>query len=159
LARHNKCISNGLLIPIHTFGVAGHDLTRHFSCPLFITLAACTAPTAHSAFEGFIMSEGKHTELLISKAYAELLAIPKDGSQASLSLVSIGRCEVRMLLTRGLDSNGVPQFWLELIDHDTGKCIDSFLCHQVKDAAPVFEEFLSHAADSSKSPPDGSKEQ
>ena len=105
------------------------------------------------------MSERTRAELLISKAYAKLSAIPKDGSQASVSLASIGGYEVRMLLRRGPDSNGVPQFWLELFDHVTRRSVDSFLCHQVKDAAPIFEEFMSHAAHLNKSPLGGSKEQ
>jgi hypothetical protein len=105
------------------------------------------------------MSERTHAEFLISKAYAKLSAIPKDGSQASVSLASIGSYEVRMFLRRGPDLNGVPQFWLELFDHDTRRSVDSFLSHQVKDAAPIFDEFMSHAAYLNKSPPDGSKEQ
>jgi hypothetical protein len=105
------------------------------------------------------MSERTHAELLISKAYAKLSAIPKDGSQASVSLASIGSYEVRMFLRRRPDLNGVPQFWLELFDHGTRRSVDSFLCHQVKDAAPIFEEFMSHAAYLNKSPPGGSKEQ
>jgi hypothetical protein len=47
------------------------------------------------------MSERMHAELLISKAYVKLSAIPKDGSQASVSLASIGCYEVRMFLRRG----------------------------------------------------------
>lgn len=104
------------------------------------------------------MSERTHDELLISKAYAQLSAIPTDGSQASVSLASIGVYEVRMLRRRRADFNGVPQFWLELFDHDTKKSVDSFLCHQIEDAGPVFEQFMSYAADLSKSPPGGSKE-
>ena len=105
------------------------------------------------------MSERTHAELLISKAYTKLSAIPKDGSQASVSLASIGSHEVRMFLRRAVDLNDVPQFWLELFDHGTRRSVDSFLCHQVKDAAPVFEEFLSHAAYLNKSTPCSSNEQ
>jgi hypothetical protein len=82
------------------------------------------------------MSERTHAELLISKAYAKLSAIPKDGSRASVSLASMGSYE-----------------------HGTRRSIDSFICHQVKDAAPMFEEFMSHAAYLNKSQPGGSKEQ
>jgi hypothetical protein len=64
-----------------------------------------------------------------------------------------------MILGRSIDLNGVPQFWLELFDHGTRRSVDSFLCHQVKDAAQIFEEFMSHAAYLNKSPPGGSKEQ
>ena len=51
-----------------------------------------------------------------------------------------------MFLRRWADGNGVPQFWLELFDHDTRRSVDSFLYLQVKDAVPVFEDFMSHAA-------------
>lgn len=87
------------------------------------------------------MSGRTHAELLISEAYAKLSAIPKDGSQASVSLASIGSYEVRMFLMQRADLNGVLQFWLELFDHGTKRSVNSFLCHQVKDAALVFEEF------------------
>ena len=105
------------------------------------------------------MSERTHAELLISKAYAKLSAVPKDGSQTSISLASIESYEIRMFLSRGADLNCVPQFWLELFDHGARRSVDSFLCHQVQDAATVFEEFMAYAAHSSKSPPGGSKEQ
>jgi hypothetical protein len=105
------------------------------------------------------MSERTHAELLISRTYAQLSTMPKEDSQASVSLASIGSYEVRMFLRRGPDLNGVPQFWLELFDHGTRRSVDSYLCHRVKDAAPIFEEFMSHAAYLNKLPPDGSKEQ
>ena len=105
------------------------------------------------------MSERPHAELLLSEAYAELSAISENSSQASVSLASIGSYEVRMLLRRGPDLNGVPQFWLELFNYGTRRSVDSFLCHQVKDAAPIFDEFLSHAAYLNKSPSGDSKQQ
>jgi len=105
------------------------------------------------------MSERTPAELLISRAYATISAIVKDDPQASVSLASIGSHEIRMFLGRGANLNDVPQFWLELFDHDTRRSIDSFLCHQVKDAAPVFEEFMSQALHLSESSPGGSKEQ
>jgi hypothetical protein len=104
------------------------------------------------------MSGRTHAELTISEAYATLSAIPKDGSQASVSLASIGSYEVRMVLGRRADLNGAPQFWLELFDHRKRKSVDSFLCHKIKDAAPMFEDFISQAAYLNTSPPGGSKE-
>ena len=37
-------------------------------------------------------------------------------------------------------------FWLELVDHAASTSIDSFRCLRVRDAAPVFEDFMSQAA-------------
>jgi hypothetical protein len=101
-------------------------------------------PIAHSAFEGFIMPATTHVEFLISKAYVQLSAIPKDSAEASVSLASIGSCEIRMFL-RG-QADGMPLLWLELFDHGIGTSVDSFRCHKIEDAAPVFEELMSQAA-------------
>ena len=104
------------------------------------------------------MSERTHAELLISKAYSELSAISENSSQASVSLASIGNYEVSMFIMRRADLNGVLQFWLELFDHGTSRSVDSFLCHRIKDAAPVFGEFMLHAY-LNGSPSGGSNEQ
>jgi hypothetical protein len=114
---------------------------------------------ARSEFEDLVMPQKTHAELLLSKASLELSAIPKDGSQTSVSLASIDNYEVRMLLRRSVDLNDVPQFWLELFDHGTRISVDSFLCHQIKDAAPIFADFISHAAYLNKSTPRSSNEQ
>ncbi len=105
------------------------------------------------------MSGRTHAELTLSEAYAKLSAIPKDGSQASVSLASVGSYEVRMGPVRRDDLNGAPQFWLELFHHGTGKSVDSFICHNIKDAAPMFEDFMWQAAYLNRSPPGGSNEQ
>ena len=44
------------------------------------------------------------------------------------------------------DLVGMALFWLELFDHGAGKSVDSFRCYRIKDAVPVFEEFMSQAA-------------
>jgi hypothetical protein len=96
------------------------------------------------------MSDRTHAELLISDAYAKLSAVPKGSSQEFVSLASIGSYEVRMYLGRLVEPNGVRQFWLELIDQNTKRSVDSFICHQFKDAASIFGEFISRAACSSQ---------
>ena len=91
-------------------------------------------------------SETTLVELRIAQAYVKLSFIPEDSSQASVSLAAIGSCEIRMLRAQQADLDGVPLFWLELVDHATGTSIDSCRCHKIKDAVPVFEYFMSEAA-------------
>jgi hypothetical protein len=86
-------------------------------------------------------SETLLTELLIARA--KLLSIPVD---ISVSLASIGNCEIRMFRGREADLDGMPLFWLELFDHVTKTSIDSFRCETIKDAAAVFEDFMSQGA-------------
>jgi hypothetical protein len=89
-------------------------------------------------------SESTLIELRISRAYAKLSCIPEDAPEPSVSLARIGNCEIRMLRAREPDLDGTALFWLELLD--SGKtCIDSFRCHKLKDATPVFEYFSSQA--------------
>jgi hypothetical protein len=91
-------------------------------------------------------SETTLVELRIAQAYVKLSSIPEDSAEASVSLIAIGSCEIRMLRAREADLDGVPLFWLELFDHATRTSIDSFRCHKIKDAVPVFEYFMSEAA-------------
>ncbi len=44
------------------------------------------------------------------------------------------------------DLDGMPLFWLQLFDQVTNTSIDSFRCDKIKEAAPVFEYFMSQAA-------------
>ena len=81
----------------------------------------------------------------IARAYVRLSSIPEESPQASVSLFFIGSCEIRMLRGREIDVAGVPLFWLELFDHSTKASVDSFCCHRLKDAVPVFDDFISQA--------------
>ena len=88
------------------------------------------------------------TELKIARAYGRLSSIPGNGPEASVLLASVGSCEIRMF--RGpeadLDGNGVPLFWLELIDHSLKTSVDSCGCHGVKDAVAIFDDFISQVS-------------
>ena len=94
-------------------------------------------------------SETTPYELRIASAYLKLSCIPLESSGASVSLASIGTCEIRMFREQKADLDGAPLFWLELLDRGTS--VDSFRCHDLKDAAPVFEYLLSQAAHLNKS--------
>jgi hypothetical protein len=95
-------------------------------------------------------SERLLTELRIARAYAKLSSIPVDGSKPSVSLASIGNCEIRMFRGREADLDGMPLFWLELFDHLTKTSVDSFGCDKIKDATAVFEDFMSQGANLNK---------
>ena len=74
--------------------------------------------------------------------------MPEDGPEALVSLASIGNHEVRMLAGPAVDLDSAPLFWLELFDHNTKTSIDSFCCHQLKDAVPVVCDFFTQVDDS-----------
>jgi hypothetical protein len=99
-------------------------------------------------FPRFVMnnsSEPVSTELQIARAYGKLSSMPEDGPKASVPLAKIGNCELRMF--RGPETNfdSKALFWLELFDHGTKMSVDSFRCHNIKDATPSFEDLMSQA--------------
>jgi hypothetical protein len=91
-------------------------------------------------------SESSLIELRIARAYVKLSSIPVDGSNPSVSLASIGNCEIRMFRGREADLDGMPLFWLELFDHVTKTSVDSFRCDRIKDATAVLDDFMSQGA-------------
>ena len=90
-------------------------------------------------------SETAPIELRIATAYVKLSCIPRESSEASVSLASIGNCEIRMFRGPEVDFDGVPLFWLELFDLSTKASVDGFSCHRIKDAVPIFDDFISQA--------------
>src|SRR4029077_8019549 len=86
------------------------------------------------------------TELKLSRAYIKLCVIPEDSPKLSVSLTFVDHHEVRMLTIPTINrSDASPLFWLELFDHCTNTSVDSYCCHKLKDAAPVFSDFLATA--------------
>ena len=76
--------------------------------------------------------------------------MPEDSPEASVSLASIGNHEIRMLAGPAVDLDGAPLFWLELFNHSKKTSVDSFRCHRIKDALPVFKHFVAQANDLNK---------
>jgi hypothetical protein len=105
------------------------------------------------------MSQRTLIELRIARAYVKLSCIPEDSSEASISLASIGNCEIRMFRAREANFDSTALFWLELLDHGANASVDSFRCHRIEDAAPVFDDFMSQAADLNKPELDGTEVQ
>jgi hypothetical protein len=91
------------------------------------------------------MSETTLAELRIARAYVKLSCIPEDSSEASVSLASVGNCEIRMFRVPEVDFDGMPLFWLELFDHSAKTSVDSFSCHEIKEAVVIFDDFISQA--------------
>lgn len=106
------------------------------------------------------LSDKTLNELRIARAYVKLLCIPEGTSEASISLAWIGSCEIRIFEGSQADSDGMPLFWLELFDHSAKTSVDSFSCHEIKDAVVVFEDFISQAGLLNEaSGPDGAETQ
>ena len=95
-------------------------------------------------------TESSLIELRIARAYGKLSSIPVGASKSSVSLASVGNCEIRMFRGREADLDRMPLFWLELFDHATKMSVDSFRCDRIKDAAAVFEDFMSQGANLNK---------
>ena len=99
-------------------------------------------------FQGLVenkMPDRTVTELRIASACVKLSCIPEDGSEASVSLASIGTSEIRMFRGPEADCDRMPLFWLELFDHSTKTSIDSFTCHEIKEAVAIVDDFISQA--------------
>ena len=60
-------------------------------------------------------------------------------------------------MIRGPEFNfdAVSLFWLELFDRSTKTSVDGFSCHRIRDAVPVFDDFISQARHLNE--PDGAR--
>ena len=91
------------------------------------------------------ISDNALSKMRIARAYIQILCILEDRSEASVSLASIGNCEIRMFVGSKAHSDDMSLFWLELFDHDAKTSVDSFSCHKIEDAEAVFEDFIAQA--------------
>ena len=82
----------------------------------------------------------------IARAYGRLSSIPGNGPEASVLLASVGSCEIRMFRGPEAHPDGAPLFWLELLDHSSKTSVDSFICHRLKDAVAIVDDFISQAS-------------
>jgi hypothetical protein len=157
LARYNKRISRlSCWFNLHPepTGSQGHEIVRP-AISMIRIICVGNAHGAHSAFlhSRFVMnstSERLLTELRIARAYGKLSSIPVGASKSSVTLASVGNCEIRMFRGQEADLDGKALFWLELFDHVTNTSVDSFRCVRIKDAAAVFEDFMSQGANLNK---------
>jgi hypothetical protein len=100
------------------------------------------------------------SRLRIAQAYIRLLCVPGGSSGASVSVVRIGRCEIRIFEGSETNADGMPLIWLELFDHGAKTSVDTFGCYEIDDAAGIFEDFILQAGLLNGAPgPDGSDTQ
>ena len=97
------------------------------------------------------------TELRIARAYGQLSSAPENSSKVSVSVTRTGNYEIRMF--RWPETQSGALFWLELFDHNTRMSIDSFQCHEMRDAVPAFEDLMSQAPDLNDPNPSGAQAQ
>jgi len=102
-------------------------------------------------------SEPTLTELRIARAYGQLSSMPDDRSKVSVSVARTGNYEIRMF--RWPETQSGALFWLELFDHNIRMSIDSFQCHEMRDAVPAFEDLMSQADYLNSSDPSAAKAQ
>src|SRR5213592_2718397 len=91
------------------------------------------------------ISDNALNKMRIARAYVQILCILEDRSEASVSLASIGNCEIRMFVGSKAHSDGMSLPWLELFDHNAKTSVDSCSCHKIEDAVAVFEDFIAQA--------------
>ena len=103
-------------------------------------------------------SERMLAELRIARAFVKLSSM-EEGSKASVSLASIGNCEIRMFLRPEADFDGRTLFWLELFDRRTRMSVDGFGCNKIEETAPVFEHLMLQATDLNDSDPNEAEAQ
>jgi hypothetical protein len=124
-------------------------MLRHFQRLRILCVGgACTANTGFWGIQGLIMSkisDNALSKMRIARAYVQILCILEDRSEASVSLASIGNCEIRMFVGSKAHSDGMSLFWLELLDYDAKTSVDSFSCHKIEDAVAVFDDFIAQA--------------
>lgn len=86
------------------------------------------------------------TELRVATAYVKLASLPENSAEPSVSLASNGSYEIRMFRGPEVEFDGAALFWLELFDHSTSTSVDGFSCHSIRDAVPIFDDFIEQAA-------------
>src|SRR5712672_2808419 len=91
------------------------------------------------------ISDNALSKMRIARAYIQILCILEDRSEASVSLASIGNCEIRMFVGSKAHSDGMSLSWLELFDHDAKTSVDSYSCHKIEDAVvPVVNQIRTY---------------
>jgi hypothetical protein len=85
--------------------------------------------------------------LKIMRGYGKLLGIPHIAHGArTVALERVGDCEISMFEALGGGSHEAPLFWMELFDLRVDSSLDSRGCHNLCEAAEIFEDFASRAS-------------
>ena len=68
-----------------------------------------------------------------------------DGAR-TMPIKRIGPVEVRLVEFASCGKENDAELWLELYQHDTHTTVDSYLCDDLDEAAPLLEYLISSAA-------------
>jgi hypothetical protein len=88
--------------------------------------------------------ERSGAELHIARGYGRLCAIHREVQPRFVPLVPVGDYEIRMVAPAADQPDTL--FWLELFETTSETTVDSYRCHNIKDAIPVFEHFVAQAS-------------
>ena len=84
--------------------------------------------------------------LRITQAFIALSGISEGGSAPrTISIVKIGRYEIRMFSGSPRWPGGTRRSWIELFDHDAQLSVDSCGCREIEEALAGFDELVSQA--------------
>lgn len=84
--------------------------------------------------------------LRVTQAFIALSSIAGSSpAPRTLSIATIGKCEIRMLNASSTWPGDAPPLWIELFDHDAQMSVDSSCCHEIDDAVAALDEWLSDA--------------
>ena len=65
-----------------------------------------------------------------------------------VSVVRMGKCEIRMFNSAPANPGDAPRLWMELFDHDAKMTIDGCTCHEIDDAVSALEMLVSQVKNS-----------
>ena len=84
--------------------------------------------------------------LRVTQAFIALSSISESSSAArTISIVTVGRFEIRMFNGSPGWPGGTRLTWLELLDQDNRSSVDSCSCHEIDEALAGFDELVSQA--------------
>ena len=87
--------------------------------------------------------------LRVAQAFIAVLSLAGRGSAPRyVSVVRMGKYEIRMFSSAPGSPGDAPQVWMELFDHDAKRSIDSCSCGEIDDAMSAFEVLVAQVENS-----------
>ena len=84
--------------------------------------------------------------LRVTQAFIALSSISGDAFEPRIiSVLSIGKYEIRMFNGSPSRAGDAPSLWIELFDHSVPLSLDSCSCREIEDAVAAFDEMVSEA--------------
>lgn len=87
--------------------------------------------------------------LRIAQAFIALSSLSGSSSAPRcVSVVEMGRYEIRMFNGLRTRTGDAPLLWMELFDHDAQISVDSCACREIDDAVSAFDDLISQVKNS-----------